>query len=635
MNLDKKLDDFFTIFLFPFAFDAGNPEKIKKLVDALCEKGWKAPDSFNLGEHYDEYVYFHPFVRDAIFLAPTANRNGGADGSRFLTRAAVSEKEPWTFELYHCCTSRKDRIAEIIWSDKLSDLKEHEEAAFNKCFDAAEKTPDKLFAFLTSLDVNVSERIANEIKKAWSGGELIVNKKTEKNIPDWLKNAWDHSCHITCISVNVTDIDLHLFDNGIGLLSMTTRQHSNEQNRLTVDQALRFNDLARRVYAPFLGHKVVDGVEHPASTDNPKNANMLPVAVRLFNGNEKNGKGFIEDFKTPKFECGDLSECIKISEIITRLLEPMVCKPYKNPAELQDVIHWFSPFTDDRMFIITAFLDNDIARVFHAQAKKRPRWIEDDTASDLWYRMIFVDGGDATIENDRMKQKILKRHTYARWLKYKTIYGLSEYSLVLSAEAGDYTINLKRHMHAMYYQMAVMVLMQKTMLLKFSRDIYHVVKRFDKFDEALLEKTKELHGEFIRHINKYWFIEVTPQQQGVEMYRQWLKVMNMDNLYKEVRQEIADMSGFVKSEIEKQRRDAEGRTHSNTCTLTRWGLPLLALPVLWEAFGKSIEELVEHFVEAYCSAFLYPSILPPIIYFAILLLAFIVLGDIVKRRLQL
>ena len=51
------------------------------------------------------------------------------------------------------------------------------------------------------------------------------------------------------ITTKVNEINVHLFENQIGLLTITT-----ENKNITYEDFLKYNDLVRRVYPPHLGN---------------------------------------------------------------------------------------------------------------------------------------------------------------------------------------------------------------------------------------------------------------------------------------------------------------------------------------------------------------------------------------------
>lgn len=461
--------DFFTIFIFPFKYEAKGAVELKpdEVAQRLSKgntdgkKGWAiehyALDSI---KNYNEFSYFHPYVQRAIF-----NKEGNV-GVEFLKR-----------EDFHT---------------------------------------------------------------------LKLEYYDSNNMQQTMETQ-------------VNEIDIHLFDNQIGLLTITTeKQHGDRKTGFQT--FLRYNDIARRVYPPYLGEK---------NTCSPKlESKILPVKISLCKGSDT--KDFInEDFKPIALEESEDKDIVFLSNIIKELLTPFVLKHTYNMPMVEDTIY-YTPFIDDRMFIVSYYSDNA------KSAEMRDRCCDGYVyeTSDDWYRFIFVDGNYANIENDAMKYDLIRRHTYARWAKSGTLFGMSRYSFVLLCSVNAPSF-LKQHMKSLYYQISLIVLFQRAMLLKFAEDIDGLTGDYEtgRCLKKLKDDSGELHGKFIKFVNKYWFIEVTPQEQGIEIYNQWMELLNLEKLYNELQREISELAGYVENKI-------EAETNNRVAMITYVGFPVLIMGLL-------------------------------------------------------
>lgn len=365
------------------------------------------------------------------------------------------------------------------------------------------------------------------------------------------------------MKTRVNEIDIHLFDNQIGLLTITTEKQRGD-SKTDFQTFLRYNDIARRVYPPYLGEN---------NTCSPKlESKILPVKISLCKDSDP--KDFIhEDFKPIDLEEAKYKDKYKdivyLSNIIKELLAPFDLKHTYNMSMDNGKIY-YTPFIDDRMFIVSYYSDN--AKSKELQDRCCAGYVYE--TSDDWYRFIFVDGNYANIENDAMKYDLIRRHTYARWAKSGSLFGMSRYSFVLLC-ATDAPSYLKQHMKSMYYQIALIVLFQRAMLLKFAEDIDGLTGEFEtgRCSKKLKDDSDRLHGEFIKFVNKYWFIEVTPQEQGIEIYDQWMGLLNLEKLYDELQREISELAGYVEDKI-------EAETNSRVTMITYVGFPVLILGLI-------------------------------------------------------
>ncbi|MEW6007110.1 MAG: hypothetical protein AB1595_03010 [bacterium] len=104
-----------------------------------------------------------------------------------------------------------------------------------------------------------------------------------------------------------------------------------------------------------------------------------------------------------------------------------------------------------------------------------------------------------------------------------------------------------------------------------SEDVNKITKEFKAdFLSEIKNKTQRLRSVFIKFTNKYWFIEVTPQEQGIEIYKQWLGLLDLQKLYDQIEKEISELAGYVETRIESE-------TNTKMAWITYAGFPLLIL----------------------------------------------------------
>ena len=386
------------------------------------------------------------------------------------------------------------------------------------------------------------------------------------------------------ISLDIKSIDLHLFDNQIGILTITTEKEETDTTT-TFEKFLRYNDVARRVYPPYLAASNEFGPEYNTAPAK-RGAKILPDRVALYKSD--NDKKPLE----ARFEHIQLDEKSKklfyLSEIIEQLLAPFHLREDSGRKKREI---YFTPFTDDRMFVVSYFADKELSAKLTEKRKKTAKDGEENEEllpypyenSDEWYRFLFVDGGSPGLANDSMKTELIKKHTYDRWVDYGNLIGMCRYSLVLlcsldkksEKNKDPFYIKLKNDMKSMYYQMALAVLFQRAMLIKFSEDIEKTTALFDvgMLNNEIKNKADQLQGDFIKFINKYWFTELTPQEQGIEMYNQWLGLLSLDKLYNQIEKEISALSEYIENKLQAER-------NALMFMITRLGLPLATITLI-------------------------------------------------------
>lgn len=325
------------------------------------------------------------------------------------------------------------------------------------------------------------------------------------------------------LTAAIKSIDLHLFDNGIGLLSFTTEL----KEPYDFNHLLRYNDIVRRIFPPYLGkdNTQFGGVSAPKMT-----GLVLPASIAIYGEQDNDSTVIKENF-----------EEIKLSNFIPELLKPL---QYLNEENFNDGNNAFHPFTDDRMFLISFYRDNVLAEQLSVLRPDGYCYEQDDR----WYKFLFVDGSSQGIANKEMQRDLIKRCTYRRWARYGTLYGFSRYSFVAIADREKFSKLTAVHVKTIYYQMALSMLFQRLMLIRMSHEIRNVMHRQKDKDKKHVVEIEELQKKFVVYSTKYGFHEISPQEQGIEMYRQWRKIIDYDDLFEKVNNEIQRAAEFVQTQ---------------------------------------------------------------------------------------
>ncbi|MBI5409184.1 MAG: hypothetical protein HZA14_07450 [Nitrospirae bacterium] len=389
------------------------------------------------------------------------------------------------------------------------------------------------------------------------------------------------------ISVRVNSIDLHLYDNQIGMLTITTEMKPGDE--VSYDDFLRYNDVARRVYPPFLSERD-NGIICKSYQTGPLKSEkkLLPSSVVLSHASDEK-KDIPEDF--PSLRLPD--DFPYLSDVVKGLLKPLECN--NRDAKKYSSNIYYTPATDDRMFIVSYCRDDVRSSIMQSAGSSYPYKTSED-----WYRFIFVDGGDASVQNDEMMKDLIKSHTYARWANYGTFFGMSRYSFVVlcgTDQYGGFHNILKQHMKSMYYQIALMGLFQRCMLIKLAEDVDRLSERLQKEDiKVLAKESSNLRRDYISFINKYWHVEVTPQEQGIEMYSQFMSILALDRLYDEVHREIEELEEYVDNKIEFDTNQLGFETNNEVARITRYGLPLMLIALVFSVW-QTLNGATSYYVE--------------------------------------
>ena len=318
--------------------------------------------------------------------------------------------------------------------------------------------------------------------------------------------------------LNLVGLSLRIFDTGVGLLSLELENREIDQSSL--DDILKINDFGRRIYPQYLGSEL--------TVDTKKSFLADKVVVKI--GNES----YEENFSYT-----DVPKEIVIADYILKLLGTNTFTTKKDEISK----NFIQPSIDDRMFVLSWYADKA-----YSESLKNYKYIKDDK----WYEYVFVDGAGKTINSPRMQKKLIKESTYDRWMNSPyglTLYGMSRYSFVCLS-ASDFPL---AHMKSMYFQMFTLLLTQRASILRFSDE---VTALSDIESQNMETQISSLYKNYIRFVNKLYFREVTPQDQGLEVYNQARGILRIDNDIKDLDNEIEELHKYA-SMLEESRQAQE------------------------------------------------------------------------------
>lgn len=237
---------------------------------------------------------------------------------------------------------------------------------------------------------------------------------------------------------------------------------------------------------------------------------------------------------------------------------------------------------DDRMFF-NCWYDNpyEINCLKEITAKSNSIVQYGYETSKTWYAYIFgdKDPNSPSLQNVNMMRDHLAKHSYARWIEWGTLYGMSRDSMVCMTS----NFSLSRdHMQSMYYQFSVLCLAQRASILKFSAEVTDLskelnllmAKRQDK--REIILQIQQLHLNYVEFIGRLYFREVSSQIQGIEMYSQLQAVMNIERDMKDLDSEIQELHNVVMLIEQRDMNEKQEQLNQNQEKLNKiviYGLP--------------------------------------------------------------
>lgn len=176
----------------------------------------------------------------------------------------------------------------------------------------------------------------------------------------------------------------------------------------------------------------------------------------------------------------------------------------------------------------------------------------------LWTRLLNVDpphwGETSAFEKD-----LCARQTYRRWEHDGSLYGFTYYSGALLAPP-QMNPNLANSFGQMYFDQSLLLLYIRVTAFRFSSELSRIsseVRDEGKGDgwQDWKEKFTILRWRFTLFTNLYQFPLLSNQQQGVELYTLARREMGVDDLFREVQQEIHSSHEFLSSVYEQEQTE--------------------------------------------------------------------------------
>ena len=359
----------------------------------------------------------------------------------------------------------------------------------------------------------------------------------------------------------VDKIELNIYDEKAAILCF----HLNNDKHQDVQDILYINDYGRRIYPQYL----VNGDDGKIDLQRTKNSFLADsISLRL-----ERRPDYEDDFSS-----------------YTQKKVPPYTMPRYIKGLLPEAMHECRWLLDDRMYVVSYFSNIDFAKQMREKYGTEGKWLDRQRPEWYWYQYVFVDNDDPTCQDEKMFKELLSHATYARWNNldgkndYHTFFGVSRYSF--TCLTGIDFIGLSRQTKTMYYRMASLVLAQRVLSLYYSREISEISKELDEdklSNKQLRKRVNILNRDYLRFVNNIYFREVTPQDQGIELYDLMQEQMSIKRDEEGLSTEVEQLYHYVTMTNDEQ-RNAETEKLSIIATL------FLVPTLLTGIWGMNLDE---------------------------------------------
>ena len=336
--------------------------------------------------------------------------------------------------------------------------------------------------------------------------------------------------------LSVNSICVKIYNTGIALFIMECENYGIDKDgkpQNTLGDVKNINDYGRRIKLPFI----------PPVADYSACADSLEVSIPEMN------LSFKADFRTFIDEVNSSTDKEKkislnhLCDFIKELLGWGTDYRFSSKINEDEKTLYLHPAIDDRMFVASIVIDKKETDNLLGEVSQQDQYLfeTDKEKEKSLYEFLFVDPNeDCTCQNSEMRKQLLDEHLYKRWFDYGSIYGITAQSLVLLFNGG--AMHLVGSFLTIYVRMACLCLAQRASLMHFQNETAALSRRIhekgNKISVATVTKLMDLQERFSAFESQICFSEVTPQEQGVEMYKMFSDSFMIESELENVKSQI-------------------------------------------------------------------------------------------------
>ncbi len=318
--------------------------------------------------------------------------------------------------------------------------------------------------------------------------------------------------------LRIQKITVQIYNTGIAIFSLFCEYPFDEDaiaedgSQTALESIKKINDFGRRIMVPFLAEGGCSIIADELSIYDAGKSEP-----RIFENFKK-----LSDFNNKESELRRNPSYI--SSIILRILNDGCGdkdifvtgeKCFKEQIQIRQAL-------DDRMFVCCHVEDkqlSDQSLAYDTIMNGNEQEKKENFTKNL-YELLFVDGDGCTCQSGKMREALLEKHIYKRWLEDGTLYGFTNQAFLSIKEPKEKTEFLRSNFLNMYVPLCTLALAQKASAVKFQNEAAKLSVEAQKssFGNKSIYSLMDLNERFIVFLNQLDLHEISSQEQAIEMY---------------------------------------------------------------------------------------------------------------------
>lgn len=343
------------------------------------------------------------------------------------------------------------------------------------------------------------------------GAEYIIKKSYIKGEEKEIQQKEYH--------LDITGISIKIFNTGVAVLILECLNHQYHD----LQDIKWINDYGRRISLPFIpeGEDEMSSLYSICADSLTVRISGVDDGADLLNVTESFADRMQAIYQQKEFSMQDIRvQSEHICNWITALFKVgnKGRGPFTDGTKESGEIR-IRPALDERMYVM-CLINSGEEEVKQAQ-QLTGNSLEgmDKSQQETLYELAYVDANSCTCQSDIMREELLQKCIYDRWINYGTIYTITPQAfLCISSD----NITMKSFCN-MYIDMCVLSLVQRVTLINFQDIALGLSKGLEKVGKVIntnkIKELMDLQERFIAFQNQINLQEISSQEQAVELYK--------------------------------------------------------------------------------------------------------------------